>query len=334
MSRFLFRLLIYSVLILGTTRVFAQRDRDTYNPGNQSFEVSGQVNFAGTNDPARNIPVRLERFSGGLADQISTDARGRFRFTNLQRGYYKVIINAPGFGPAQQEADLTLLFKAYLFFALTSTTSPNGAGLGNSIDVIDARIPPNAREEFARGREALAKKSPQDAIAHFQKAIYFHPEFFDAELLLGTAFMDLRDWQKAEDALLQALAIKSGDATALLALGEVYWREKRYDEAEQKLLEGLKLDEKNWHGHFTLSRLYWDKGEVMKAGPSIGRTLQLKPDFAEAHLLAGNILLRLNQPQRAQTEYEEYLRLAPKGEYAADVRALVLKLKANENNQR
>lgn len=172
------------------------------------------------------------------------------------------------------------------------------------------------------------------AIAHFQKAIYFHPEFFDAELLLGTAFMDLRDWQKAENALLQALGIKSGDATALLALGEVYWREKRYDEAEQKLLEGLKLDERNWHGHFTLGRLYWDKGEVMKAGPSIGRTLQLKPDFAEAHLLAGNILLRLNQPQRAKTEYEEYLRLAPKGEYAADVRTLVLKLKTNENNQR
>jgi hypothetical protein len=61
---------------------------------------------------------------------------------------------------------------------------------------------------------------------------------------------------------------------------EVYWRQRRYDEAEHALIDGLKLDERNWHGHFTLGRLYWDKGDAVRAGPSIGRTLQLKPDFA------------------------------------------------------
>jgi tetratricopeptide (TPR) repeat protein len=126
--------------------------------------------------------------------------------------------------------------------------------------------------------------------------------------------------------VLRALKIKPDNPPALLALGEVYWREKRYPEAEQNLVAGLKLDEKNWHGHFTLARLCWDKGDVLKAGISAGHTLQLKPDFAEAHLLAGNILLRLNQPQRARLEYEEYLRLAPKGEYAAEARELLLKL--------
>jgi hypothetical protein len=57
--------------------------------------------------------------------------------------------------------------------------------------------------------------------------------------------------------------------------------------------------------------------------PCVGRTLQLKPDFAEAHLLAGNILPRLGLQQRAQVEYEEYLRLAPKGEYAVEARDLI-----------
>src|SRR5437870_12102590 len=153
-------------LLLGTTSVCAQRDRDSYNPGNQSFEVSGQVNLAGTNNAARDVPVRLERFSGGVIDQITTDARGRFRFGNLHRGYYKVIINAPGFAPAQQEADLTVLFKAYLVFNLTSTDSTNGNGAAGTLDVIDVRIPAGAREELARGREALAKRNQQDALVH------------------------------------------------------------------------------------------------------------------------------------------------------------------------
>src|SRR5713101_2459332 len=121
MWRISFCFVAIQFLAFGATSVCAQRDRDTYNPINQSFEVSGQVNLAGTSEPVKNVPVRLDRFSGGIIDQISTDALGRFRFTNLQRGYYKVVINAPGFGPAQQEADLTLLFKAYLVFTLAPT---------------------------------------------------------------------------------------------------------------------------------------------------------------------------------------------------------------------
>jgi len=324
MWRISFRFVAIPIVMLAATSVCAQRDRDTYNPSNQSFEVSGQVSVAGTNEPARNVTLRLERFSGGVIDQLNTDVRGRFRFTNLQRGYYKVVINAPGFGATQQEADLTLLFKAYLVFTLNRTDTTNANG--SFVDVIDARIPANAREEFARGREALAKKNQQNAISHFQKAISIYPEFFEAQLLLGTALMDLRDWQKAETAFARALEMKSDNPIALLALGEVYWRQKRFEDAEHSLLDGLKLDDKNWHGHFTLSRLYWEKGEVMKAAPAIGHTLQLKPDFAEGHLLAGNILLRLNQQQRAVVEYQEYLRLAPKGEYANEARALVEKL--------
>ena len=72
--------------------------------------------------------------------------------------------------------------------------------------------------------------------------------------------------------------------------------------------------------------MYWERGDVLKAGPCVGRTLQLRPDFAEAHLLAGNVLLKVGQQQRAKIEYEEYLRLAPKGDYAAEARRLINQL--------
>jgi tetratricopeptide (TPR) repeat protein len=149
---------------------------------------------------------------------------------------------------------------------------------------------------------------------------------------MGTAYMDLREWESAEAAFQRALAIKPDNAKVLLALGEAYWREKRYDDAELALIDGLKHEDRNWQGYFTLGRLYWDKGEVMKAAPPIGHTLQLKPDFAEAHLLAGNILLKLSQPERAIMEYEEYVHLAPKGEFAAEARNLVQKLRAPRNH--
>lgn len=315
---------VVATLLLIASSASAQRDRDAYNPNNQGFEVSGQVSLVDSGGPAQNVPVRLERFSGGLIDQMNTDGRGRFRFTNLQRGYYRVVINAPGLRPAQQDADLQVMFKAYLVFEV-STANPL-PGLTAAADVVDARVPPDARQEFVLGRTALSRRSYEDAVTHLQKAISTYPEFFDARLLLATAFIDLREWSKAETVLKTALDLKPENSSTVLSLGEVYWRQKRFKDAEETLQAGLKLEDKSWHGHFTLGRLYWEMGDVTKAGAAIGKTLQLKPDFAEAHLLAGNILLRLNQQQRALFEYQEYLKLAPKGEFAPQARDLVQKL--------
>jgi tetratricopeptide (TPR) repeat protein len=303
--------------------ILAQRDRDTYsNASANSLEVVGQVRLVETGQPANRISVRLERFGGGLVDQMDTDSGGRFRFANLARGYYKVVVNAPGYHAVQQDADLQVVFRAYLVFELTSERS----GAMTLIDVIDARAPAEAREELVRGREALSKKSYPEAVEHLQKAIGSYPSFYEAHLLLGTTFVDQREWRKAEGAFQSALELKASSAPAMLSLGEVYWRQNRYEEAEKTLLDGLKLDDKSWHGYFTLARLYWDRENIAKAAPAIGHTLQLRPDFAEAHLLAGNILLKVNQQQRALAEYQEYLRLEPKGEFVVQTRELVEKL--------
>ncbi len=310
------------LLLLLSHSVQAQRERDTFT-NVLNLEVSGHVRIADLNEPARNVTVRLERFSGGLVEQMNTDNQGRFRFTGLQRGYYTVVVEAPGFTAARQQADLQILFRAFLMFELTRDKPIPEL---SSLAVIDARVPEPARNEFAKARAALLEKKPKDAIPHLEKATFHYPEFFDAHLMLATSYMDLREWARAEAALRRALDIKPDHSAAVIWLGEVYWRQKRYDEAEKVLLNGLELNDKSWHGHFTLSRLYWDLGDLQKAGPALGRALQLKPDFAEAHLLAGNILLRLNQHERALEEYREYLRLAPKGEFAASAKELIEKL--------
>ncbi len=323
---FMRRLLPIVILLLMTSSIHAQRERDTYTNNSNTFEVSGEVRLSDTGVSPTNVPVRLERFSGGLIDQIVTDSRGRFRFPNLPRGYYKVIVNAPGYRPAQQDADLQMLFRIYLVFELISDSSKNSSGLPLLTNVIDARIPVAAREDFENGRAALLKKNYKEGIAFLEKATLGYSNYFDAQLLLGVAHMDLKEWEKAEQSLQRAIEIKPQSAPALIYLGEVYWRQKRYTDAEQTLREGLKLDQKSWHGQFTLGRLYWDMGEVTKAGGPIGMTLQLKPDLAEAHLLAGNILLRVNQRERALLEYREYLKLAPKGEFVPQVQELVRKV--------
>ena len=171
-------LLPIAVLLLMASSLHAQRDRDTYTNNSQTFEVSGEVRFADTGVSPQNVPVRLERFSGGVIDQIVTDSRGRFRFPNLPRGYYKIIVNYPGYRPAQQDVDLQVLFRVYLNVELIPDGPKAGSGLPLLTEVVDARIPKEARENFSNGRAALSKKNYPEAITHLEKAILGYSNFF------------------------------------------------------------------------------------------------------------------------------------------------------------
>jgi tetratricopeptide (TPR) repeat protein len=296
-----------------------------------SVEVHGQVRVAHGGSSAEDVLIRLESFSGGVVGELRTDRLGKFRFSGLAPGQYIVSARAPGFKDTQQQVDLQTTRSEYVQLQLVpDKPAPSSATTGPP-RLISANVPAEARKEFEKSEAMLLasgkKENFEEAVRHLDKAVSLYPNFFEAHLLLGTVYMDMQQWERAEEALHHAIEINSRSSNALFALGEVYRRQKKTAEAEKSLQEGLKLDDKSSQGHFTLGRVYWEKGDLAKAGPQVGRALQLKPDYAEAHLLAGNILLRARQPENALTEFEEYLRLAPQGEYAAETRKVAEKIK-------
>jgi tetratricopeptide (TPR) repeat protein len=110
-------------------------------------------------------------------------------------------------------------------------------------------------------------------------------------------------------------------------LGEVYSRQKKYSEAEKSLRDGLIIEDRSWQGHFAIARLYYNRGDLAKAARQVGLTIQLNDSFPDAHLLAANIHLKVNNRQDALEQFQAYLRLAPKGEFAAQARQAIEKLK-------
>lgn len=112
---------------------------------------------------------------------------------------------------------------------------------------------------------------------HFENAVKLYPKYLEALLLLGTAYMDNREWDKAESTLRQVLVVEPKTTAAHFALGELYLRQKKYSEAEKEMLAGIKLDAKSVRGHFLLGRLYYELGDLAKAGPQVGTALRLDP---------------------------------------------------------
>lgn len=311
----LFRLSLISLLVaLSASAAVAQ-------------QIQGQVRYADSGQSAIGVLVRCDG-TGGISDQL-TDRNGKFYF-RVSPGHYTVITRAVGFVEEQQSRDLIDTQQSeYLFFTLKPASTAPALVRANPM-VIDATVPAEAEREFEKGEAALAgdkKDREQEAINHLEKAVSIYPHFLQAQLRLGAVYMDLQQWDKAERALRRALLINPKTANAFFALGEIYLRQKKYSEAEKELLNGLAMENRSWQGHFTLGRVYWTKGDLSRAGRQVGLAIQLNPDFADAYLLAGNILLRANKPEDALANFEKYLILAPKGEYAAQAREAVQKLK-------
>jgi len=300
-----------------------------------SRTVHGQVRYAQGGAPAENVIVRLESFIGGLVGEEMTDRLGKFRFSGLRAAQYVLTVRHRGFRELRHQFDLETNPSEYVQLQLVPEQGAAPAAPPPGPALIDASVPAAARAEYEKGRAALlAGGDRAKGLSHLEKAVSLHPKFFEAHLLLGTAYGDDGKWDKSEAELSRAVELNPRSSHAAFALGEAYRRRKKYEEAEKVLKRGLALDDKSAPGHFTLGRVYFEKGDIVRAGPEVGRALQLKPDFAEAHLVAGNILLRARQPENALAEYQEYLRLAPTGEFAEQARTMVSKIKQALNEKK
>ena len=258
--------------------------------------IRGEVRYADGHQPAFNVPI--ECAGSNCSGYRYTDRTGRFTWTfgggaggiSGGTGNYTITVKAPGYITETRSVTfLDVNQSEYMFITLRRDPKALGAPAAAPA-VIDPRVPEPARKEY----EAGAK-----------------------EVNAG----------KADKTLQRAIQINSKRTEAHIALGEVYRQQKKYAEAEKTLRAALDIDDKSWAGHYTLARVYVDANAFPPAAPEIEKANQIRPDYAEGHLMAANIYIKTRNAEGALKEFEEYLRLDPKGKFAQQAQNAVTKLK-------
>ena len=321
----------FTVLALVSNPTFV---RGQIKSGQSQFGgfVRGQIRYE-DGRLADHIVVRLRSDAVAFQTEMTSDPQGKFEFSGLGPSTYHLTIEGQGVRPYESVIDISMSHMAYEQITLKFSKDRNAGavppeGPGGSVSA--GSIPPAARKEFDEGQKAINdKRDPEAATKHYRKAIQLYSKYSEAYLALGLLYMDLGKFDDAQPALQAANEITPTAPGGYFALGTMYNAQKKYDDAEKALTHGLEL-KADPDGQYELAKTYWATGKWQDAEPHAQKAVALAPSMAPPHVLLGNIALRKQDPLGAVKEFQEYLRLDPKGPMAAGVSQMIQKIEASQ----
>jgi tetratricopeptide (TPR) repeat protein len=118
-----------------------------------------------------------------------------------------------------------------------------------------------------------------------------------------------------------------GDYQALLKEGKSLYGRGQSKKAVTPLEQAIALKPDGDEAFVVLANCWLDRGNLTKALVYAQDALKANPENADAYVVVGAVEQQNNHNGEAKTAYEKYLKLAPKGQYAGDIRAILKTLK-------
>ncbi|MGA2353156.1 MAG: VWA domain-containing protein [Terriglobales bacterium] len=193
--------------------------------------------------------------------------------------------------------------------------------------MLDLKAPPGAKREFEKGVSLLFKKDLDGSVQHLSKAVTIYPKFVAAHNSLGTAYMDLGQYDKAREHFEQATQLDDHVPHSFSNLCHAQLALKNYATAEQSIKKATSLAPLNLDMQSTL--VY---AEVLNHNyqDAIATTHQVHANkhdgAAMIHLSAAAAWRELNNLPEMKSELNTFLLEDPKSPHAEKARQLIAQI--------
>ena len=124
---------------------------------------------------------------------------------------------------------------------------------------------------LAAGAVLLESGHATDALSRAEAALHKQPNSVAAHLLKGNALAGLRDFEKALDAIDEAVRLDPSRGATYTQLGFVEFSRGRQTDAEKAFRRGVELDPKGVPGHLTFANFLWVSGRLPEAEGRVRR---------------------------------------------------------------
>lgn len=198
-------------------------------------------------------------------------------------------------------------------------------------------------DTFNAGKDALAAKNYDAAVAAFQKGTELDPMQNVIWANLADAYIGLAgtkagaDQQaaldKALDAYTKAIALKPDNPAYHNNYALTLAKAKKYDQAQEELNKAAQLDPSQaGRYYYNLGAVYINAGQSAPAEAAFKKAIEVNPDYADAQYQYASALSakltttsdgKVLAPPGMKDALDKYLQLAPTGQYADAAKGLL-----------
>jgi Tfp pilus assembly protein PilF len=295
--------------------------------------LQGRVSFANGAQPANPVRVTLT-FSGKPVYETFTDLSGRFSFSGLSRGMYRLTAETDGqtFETTRVDAEVSGFGSPQTFTQNIQLRSKGGNPPASaavvSVEESDPNLPVKAREQYQKGLKQARDNKPEKAIKLFEEALTAHPQFYSAYVALAEQYAKVKRDQESAAAYQKAIEIKPDNASAYVGFGVMLVKQKQYAEAIPPLRRSLELDKQSSTPYLFLGLAEMMTGDYQSAEASLLRSYEIgKPALARIYL--ANLYELKGEPEKAIQQLKSFLDETPNlpDERRAEIRTAIDKLR-------
>jgi arylsulfatase A-like enzyme/Tfp pilus assembly protein PilF len=163
------------------------------------------------------------------------------------------------------------------------------------------------------GRAYVSLKEYQKAIAPLQHVVATTPDNSLARYELGCALVKTGQWNEAAPQFEAAVSQMNSSAMMHFYLALVYQQTSRNDEALAEFKDALRWDPKNFPANLLLGRMYIKQQKPADAVPLLQKAATLRPDAIDPHRLLADAYTQLGREENASRELSEAERIQAQG---------------------
>jgi hypothetical protein len=310
--------MLFAILLSISTVAGAQGVGGCPGPFNVEQLIFGKVivPVAGLD---KNVEVLLFEESQ-LHVHAYTNGSGEYRFPYVSPGRFELVVRIEGFkehrekveacdfrppptgqspGPGLNTYNVFMNFEVPPIPFLVVDFSLE---LKEAVDLAELRgvYPKPVIDEFRKAQADRLSGFFKTAEERLQKLVTAVPEFYEAHMLLGSNYLDRKNFRQAEAEFNRSLELKPGSPVPLLALGSLYLVEVDAAVSPQPGDAGLILAEND------IPLILDDARDALE------RAVKVKPDAAFAHYLLGVTYHKSSVYGRSEASFKKALELDAK----------------------
>lgn len=244
----------------------------------------------------------------------NVSSRGRYRFSNLRRGEYDLVIEAENVEITRVRLNLIDASDMgvnqdfeFEWKSKFSTGSQQMTGVISAADIYNRNTV--NKSLFQKAQDAAGKKKYEQAVTFLRQIIDNDKLDFPVWTLLGTLYLVQEKADEAEKAYLGALEANPSYVLALVHLGRLRASQKKFDQAIEPLTRAVQLRPTSAEANLMLGEAYLQIKKGSKAIPYLDEAARLGK--AEAHLRLGWLYDAAGMREKAAIEYEAFLKKNP-----------------------